>query len=241
MTDERFIRTEMMLGLDGLKKLEKSTVMVVGVGAVGGYALEALARAGVGHLILIDFDVFDLSNINRQVLALTSTVGQKKVAVAQKRVSDINPKCKVEIEDCFVTSENINKILNRKIDFVVDAIDSVKEKCDMMAAMAQKKMNFISAMGAALKTDISALKTGKLSETQYCPMAKKIRKDLKNKGIDTSQIICVYSTEQSDGSSKPIKPNSDGKKAILGSLPTVTAVMGLMLAHHVILSLSKKE
>lgn len=241
MIDERFMRTEMLLGSEGLKKLKDATVMVVGLGAVGGYALEALARSGIGHLVLVDFDVFDLSNINRQILALTSTVGQKKTEVAKKRVLDIHPKCKVELEDCFVSIENINKILNRKIDFVVDAIDSIKEKSDMMAALCEKKIKFVSAMGAALKTDVNALKTDFLSHTKYCPMAKKLRKELKNKGLDISKIMCVYSTEQSDSSQKPIKENPTGGKAILGSMPTVTAVMGLMLAHYVILSLAKGD
>ena len=132
MTDERFMRTELILGKEAIKKLENSTVMVVGLGAVGGYALEALARSGVGHLILVDFDVFEISNINRQILALTSTLGQKKTEIAKQRVLDINPNCRVEIVDCFVNHENIDTILNRKIDFAVDAIDSIKEKCEMI-------------------------------------------------------------------------------------------------------------
>ncbi len=241
MTDERFMRTELILGKEAIKKLENSTVMVVGLGAVGGYALEALARSGVGHLILVDFDVFEISNINRQILALTSTLGQKKTETGKQRVLDINPNCRVEIVDCFVNHENIDTILNRKIDFAVDAIDSIKEKCEMIEKLVEKKINFISSMGAALKTDATSLKIGKLSQTQYCPMAKKIRKYLKNNGIDISKVNCVYSAEQSAGNPKPICQNDDGKRPILGSLPTITAITGLMLAHHVILNISKGD
>ncbi len=239
MNNERFMRTELILGQDGLRRLQEATVMIVGLGAVGGYSLEALARAGVGHLILVDFDVFDFSNINRQILALTSTVGQKKVEVARKRVLEINPDCNVEIEDAFVNSCNLDKILNRKIDFVIDAIDSIKEKCDLISVLYQKKIPFISSMGAALKTDVSLLKQVKLSQTAYCMMAKKIRQTLKQKKIDVSKIDCVCSFEQTACAKKPIIKNPNGSKAILGSLSTVTAVMGLYLAHHVILKISQ--
>jgi len=242
MVDERFMRTALLLGDDAIGRLESSTVAVIGLGAVGGYALEALARAGIGRLILVDFDVFEPSNINRQILALSSTLGQKKVEVARKRVSDINPNCDVLIEDCFVNIENFDKIfLNIKIDFVIDAIDTIKEKCAMMAYLFEHNIPFVSAMGAALKTDVSALKYGKLSNTAYCTMARKIRKNLKNLGVDERKIDCVYSSEPNNGAQKPILKNQVGKKAVLGSLPTVTAMMGLMLAHHVILSLAKTE
>ena len=239
MNNERFMRTELILGQDGLRRLQEATVMIVGLGAVGGYSLEALARAGVGHLILVDFDIFDFSNINRQILALTSTVGQKKVEVARKRVLEINPECNVEIEDAFVNTCNLDKILNRKIDFVIDAIDSIKEKCDLISVLYQKKIPFISSMGAALKTDVSSLKQVKLSQTAYCMMAKKIRQTLKQKKIDVSKIDCVCSFEQTACAKKPIIKNPNGSKAILGSLSTVTAVMGLYLAHHVILKISQ--
>jgi len=241
MIDERFMRTELLLGNQALKNLQNSTVALIGVGAVGGYALEALARAGVGHLILVDFDTFDITNINRQILALTSTVGQKKVEVARRRVLDINPKCDVKVEDIFISDENFDKIFNDKIDFVVDAMDSMKEKCDMMYFLYQKGIPFISSMGAALKTDISALKIAKLSKTNYCPMSKKIRKSLVQRGVDMDKITCVYCAEQKDSGPKPIIASKDGSKAVLGSLPTITAMAGLMMAHYVIFELSKGD
>ncbi len=239
MINERFMRTELMLGKKGIENLKRATVVIIGLGAVGGYAMEALARAGVGKLILVDFDVFEPSNINRQILALSSTLGQKKVIVAQNRVKEINPDCEVILKDMFITYENIDKILELKPDYVVDAIDSIKEKCDLMEALYKANVRFISAMGAALKTDIFAFREMKLSKTSGCAMAKKIRQNLKKRGVDTTQIRCVCSVENLK--SKNIAENPNGGRAILGSLPTVTAVMGLMLAHLVILDLTKGE
>ncbi len=239
MIDERLMRTELILGKKGIENLKHATVAVVGVGAVGGYALEALARAGIGRLILVDFDVFEPSNINRQILALSSTLGQKKVLVAQKRVKEINPECEVVVKDMFITRENIDEILKLKPDYVVDAIDSIKEKCDLMEALQKANICFISSMGAAMKTDIFAFREMKLSKTSGCSMAKKIRKNLKQRGVDIDKIRCVCSSETPQN--KPLLNSPNGGKAVLGSLPTVTAVMGLMLAHLVILGLAKGE
>lgn len=238
MNNPRFQRTEALLGSKALDKLHDSTVMVVGLGGVGGYALEALARAGVGHLILADFDLFEISNINRQILALSSTIGQKKTLIAQKRVAEINPDCKVKLEDVFLTSENIDVLLNQKVDFVVEAIDTLAPKCALMKALQEKKIPFISAMGAALKTDISTLKIAKLSQTKNCKMARQIRQNLKKYGVQLENIDCVFSDEVPILTSDAIKSNPSGGKSFLGSMPTVTAVFGLMMAHFVILKLA---
>ena len=136
----RFKRTEKLLGLKAMENIKSATVMIVGLGAVGGYALEAIARAGVGHLILIDFDSFDETNINRQLLALTSTIGLKKTEVAYNRVKEINPDCVVEIKDMFVDAANIDNLLALKPDFVVDAIDSIKPKCEMIDALIKNNV-----------------------------------------------------------------------------------------------------
>lgn len=238
MTDDRFIRTKALLGEEGLQKLKDSVVMIVGLGAVGGYALEAIARSGVGHLILVDFDRFDLSNINRQILALSSTIGEKKTEAALKRVIEINPKCEVELEDVYVTNENINKILDRKIDFVIDAIDSISSKCELITTLQEKKIPFISSMGAALKTDVSCIKTGRLSQTINCKMARCIRQNLKKRGVKMDEIVCVFSTEQYILPENAVTANPEGGKNILGSLPTITAIFGLTMAHYVIQKLS---
>ena len=247
MVDERFLRTQLLLGEKKLQKLQASTVMVIGLGAVGGYALEALARSGIGHLILVDFDSFDLTNINRQILALTSTNGRKKTEVAQERVLDINPSCKVEIMDLFVNADTIPQILDKNPDFVVDAIDALNPKCCLMEALYQTKTPFISSMGAALKSDTSCIRYGKLSDTQNCGLSKFIRKRLKKRGIDISKIKCVSSDEQVKLPKTAIIVNEDyddfngRKRNTLGSLPTITAIFGLTIANQVIKELIRDE
>lgn len=239
MTNLRLMRTEALLGTQAIKNLQNSTVMVIGIGAVGGYALEALARAGVGKLILVDFDCFDETNINRQILALTSTLGQKKIEAAKKRISEINPDCKIVLEDMFISNANIDILLKHNPDYVVDAIDSIKSKCELMAALQKKHIAFISSMGAALKTDISRIKIAHLSSTRNCPMAKVVRQNLKKQGVDITKVMCVFSDEQTNLPSTAIVKTPNKTKNILGSLPTITAVFGLMMAHKVILDLAK--
>lgn len=148
---DRLTRTRMLLGDEGLSRLQNAAVMVVGLGAVGGYALEALARSGIGRLVLVDFDVFDESNINRQILALTSTVGQKKTEVARRRVLDINPDCIVETKDMFVNADTLPQLLDIPVDFVVDAIDALNPKCCLMEALYERGIPFISSMGGGIK------------------------------------------------------------------------------------------
>lgn len=236
----RFMRTELLIGIEKLQKLKQATVMVVGLGAVGGYALEALARSGIGKLILVDFDSFDITNINRQILALSSTIGRKKTEVAQERVLEINPDCQTKVLDCFVSEENIELILASKPDFVVDAIDCLQSKCLLMKTLAEKKIPFISAMGAALKQDITHVRLSKLSKTEQCPMAKIIRSNLRKCGVNIEQIDCVFSAEACKNTTNSIQPNPDGGKNIIGSLPTIPAVFGLMMAHHAILKLTER-
>lgn len=245
MVDERFLRTELLLGAKGLDKLQNSTVMVIGLGAVGGYALEALARSGIGHLILVDFDSFDLTNINRQILALTSTTGRKKIDVAKERVLDINPACRVETKDLFVNAETLPQLLSEEVDFVVDAIDALNPKCCLMEALYQKQIPFISSMGAALKSDPSCIHYGKLSATKNCGLSKFIRKRLKKRGVDIGRIYCVSSDEQVDLPETAIVCNENDenpngrKRNTLGSLPTITAIFGLTIANQVIKTLIK--
>ena len=239
MNDKRLMRTKALLGENGVKNLQNATVMLFGLGAVGGYALEGLARAGIGHLILVDFDVFDESNINRQILALSSTVGKKKTETAKQRVLEINPECNVELEDVFVTDENLSILLNREIDYAVDAIDVMKSKCSLMYELYKRQIPFVSSMGAALKTDASCIKTAKLSQTVNCPMARCIRQNLKKRGVDLSKIDCVFSSEQCNLPEGAISKNPQGGKNILGSLPTITAIFGLTIANKIIGDIAK--
>ncbi|MBE6452719.1 MAG: tRNA threonylcarbamoyladenosine dehydratase [Alphaproteobacteria bacterium] len=237
MINNRFQRTSLLLGEQGIRNLQNSCVMIVGLGAVGGYALEAIARSGVGHLILVDFDEFDITNINRQILATDNTIGRKKTEVAKERVLQINPSCKVEIRDVFIDSSNVENILSLKPDYVIDAIDSLKSKCCLLKKLWQQKIPFITSMGAALKTDTSAIKMSTLAETQNCPLARQVRQQLRKEGVNLEEVLCVYSLEKSN--SDAIISKSTSK--ILGSLPTITAIFGLIIANHVILDLSKSE
>lgn len=240
---DRLTRTRMLLGNKGLSRLQNAAVMVVGLGAVGGYALEALARSGIGRLVLVDFDVFDESNINRQILALTSTVGQKKTEVARRRVLDINPDCIVETRDMFVNADTLPQLLDIPVDFVVDAIDALNPKCCLMEALYERGIPFISSMGAALKTDPSFIKCGTLSASKNCGLAKFIRKRLRKRGLEISRINCVYSDEQVCLPETALAFDGDDASAgrvrhTLGSLPTITAIFGLTIANYVITSLS---
>lgn len=243
MVDERFLRTQLLLGEEGLTRLQQSKVMIIGLGAVGGYALEALARAGVGHLVLVDFDVFDITNINRQILATTSSIGRKKIEVARERVLDINPNCVVEIIDLFVNAETLPELLNQKVDFVIDAIDALNPKCCLIEALYNQKIPFLSSMGAALKSDPSCIHLGKLSETKNCGLSKFIRKRLKKREVDIKKIYCVFSDEQVDLPEGAIVNNEEeeNKRNTLGSLPTITAIFGLTIANQVIKQLSQNR
>jgi tRNA A37 threonylcarbamoyladenosine dehydratase len=215
--------------------------MVVGLGAVGGYALEALARAGVGHLILVDFDRFDESNVNRQILALSSTIGQKKTDVAAARVREINPDCDILIRDICLTRDNIDLLFDRPIDYAVDAIDSIAAKCALIEALYTRQIPFVSSMGAALKTDASCIKAAKLSQTINCPMARKIRNELKKTGVRMNDIDCVFSSEQCILPENAISANPNGGRPILGSLPTITAIFGLTIANTIIQRIARGE
>lgn len=244
MENKRFARTRMLLGDKGMSKLASATVMVAGVGAVGGYCVEALARAGVGHFILIDFDVFEESNINRQLLATTATLGQKKVLVAKDRILSINPQAVVETKDVFINDETISDLFAYRPDFVIDAIDALNPKCCLIQFLSENNIPFISSMGAALKTDVSKIKYGALSNSKNCALAKFVRKRLRKRNIDISKINCVWSDEQiilSDSAlALPDEENSAGRvRHTMGSLPTITAVFGLTIAHQTILALAE--
>lgn len=239
----RFMRTETLLGKEAMQKLQNSTVMIVGLGAVGGYALEAVARSGIGRLVLVDFDVFDETNINRQILALSSTIGQKKTEVAKKRVFEINPTCKVEIKDLFVNEETIENLFDERPDFVIDAIDSLNSKCALIQKLCEEKIPFVSSMGAALKTDVSKIKIGTLDDTKNCTLAKFVRRRLRKRGINLKKIKCVFSEENSPLSKTALIRNDgdDRVRNILGSLPTITAIFGLCAANEAIMFLAGNE
>lgn len=239
----RQLRTRMLLGTEGMEKLQNASVMLIGLGAVGGYVLEALARAGVGRLLLVDFDIIEESNVNRQILAVTSTVGQKKTDVARQRVYEINPDCRVETFDVFVSAETLPALLAHQADFVVDAIDALNPKCCLLEELCRRNIPFISSMGAALKTDASHIRLGALSASRNCSLARFVRKRLRKRGVDISKIACVYSDEQARLPATALQmPEDDAAEGrsrhIMGSLPTITAIFGLIIANEVICRLS---
>ena len=243
MSDNRFARTQMLLGEEGINKLKNTNVMIVGLGAVGGYVLEALARAGIGKFVLVDFDTFEESNINRQILALNETIGIKKTEVAKNRVLSINPNAKITTANIFVNDETIPEILQYSPDFVVDAIDALNPKCCLIQSLIERNIPFVSSMGAALKTDTSKIKFGKLSNSINCSLAKFVRKRLRKREIDISKVNCVWSEEQTKLSENAMILDDNVLSATrqrhtLGSLPTITGIFGLTIANEIILQIS---
>ncbi len=246
---ERFIRIEQLLGKHRFEVLRKSSITVVGLGAVGGHAVEGLARAGINNLKLVDFDTIQPSNINRQILALESTLGRPKAEVAQERVLAINPSCNVEALQLFAGEETMEKILHPEPDLLIDAIDSLNPKVQLLSAAYTKNIPILSSMGAALRKDPTKIAIADLFATYNCPLARRLRKRLRRHGIE-SGITCVFSSEPVEFNYQPPEKNTvpdtpfsdrGRNRRILGSLPTLTGIFGLYLANHAIMELSEEE
>ncbi|CAG34866.1 conserved hypothetical protein [Desulfotalea psychrophila LSv54] len=243
---DRFSRLKALIGEKRVERLAARSVTIVGIGAVGGHAMEGLARSGIGHLRLVDFDRIDPSNINRQLLALDSTVGRLKVELAQERIYQINPQCKVEILPLFANQESIDKILDPKPDLLIDAIDALNPKTCLLEAAFRHKIPTISSMGAALRTDPTKITYGDIFDTRGCPLAKQLRKRLRNRGIGEG-IFCVYSHEAvnfnygNEGADEPNDKSLGRSRNILGSTPTIPAIFGLTIANQAIFALAEKE
>ena len=234
---EEHIRSAMLLGENGIKKLTAAKVAVFGVGGVGGYVCEALARAGVGELHLFDNDVVSLSNINRQIIALHSTVGRPKVEVMRERILDINPDCKVVTHQVFYLPENADDFPLSDFDYVADAIDTVSAKIELAVRCTAAGMPLISAMGTGNKLDATRFVVTDLSKTSGCPLARVMRRELKARGIGHLKV--VYSTEEAK---KPISlTEEEGARIPPASLPFVPPVAGLLMAGEIIRTLAEKE
>ena len=236
MTDLPFSRQMLLLGEESQKKLEQSAVLLFGVGGVGSYVAEALARAGVGRITLIDPDEVALSNCNRQLAALHSTLGQKKAEVMACRIQDINPQCQAEALCLFYGPETRDQIQMTEYDYIVDAIDTVSSKL-LLAEEAQRAgVPLIASMGTGNKLDPSRFRIGDIGETSVCPLARVMRRELKARGIFHLEVL--WSDE------KPLSPLSGreapppGRRQTPGSLSFVPSVAGLMIAGHVILRLA---
>ena len=234
---EEFIRSAMLLGEDAIERLTAAKVAVFGVGGVGGYVCEALARAGVGELHLFDNDVVSLSNINRQIIALQSTVGRPKVEMMRERILDINPDCRVVAHQVFYLPENADDFPLSEFDYVADAIDTVSAKIELAVRATASNIPIICAMGTGNKLDATRFCVTDLSKTSGCPLARVMRRELKARGI--THLKVVYSTEEAK---KPISLNEEeGVRIPPASLPYVPPVAGLLMAGEIICELTKKE
>ena len=242
MKDE-LVRTKLLLGAQALEKLSGSRVCVFGVGGVGGYVVEALARSGVGAIDIVDNDSVAVSNINRQIIALHSTVGKDKVDVARDRILDINPECKVTCHKCFYLPKNSSEFEFDKYDYVVDAIDTVTAKIDIIMKCKELVVPIISSMGTGNKLDPTKVQVTDIYKTEIDPLAKVMRRELKKRGLKKLKV--VYSNEE------PIKPDPEeiraelessgsSKRTVPGSTAFVPPVAGLVIAREVVMDLIKK-
>ncbi|MCC0631667.1 tRNA threonylcarbamoyladenosine dehydratase [Clostridioides sp. ZZV15-6388] len=222
-------RTSFLVGDDGIEKLKNSNVIVFGVGGVGSFTVEALARAGVGNLTIVDFDDVDITNINRQIPALHSTVGKYKVDVMEERILDINPNINIKKIRNLYNKDTSSEILIEKYDYVVDAIDMVSSKIHLIETCEKKGLKIISSMGMGNKLDPTKIVVTDIHKTSTCPLAKVMRKELRDRGIKKLKV--VYSTEQPIELKKKV---INGKKVTPGSVSFVPSVGGLVIASVIV-------
>ena len=239
---DQFIRTRLLVGDEPLERLQNAKVAVFGVGGVGGYAVEALARSGINTLHLFDDDTVSESNLNRQIAALHSTIGQPKAEVMARRVRDINPSCQVKAKRLFYLPQNADQVDLSQYDYVVDCIDTVTAKLELVTRCNALQINIISAMGTGNKFDPSALVVTDISKTQGCPLARTMRKELRKRGVHHLKV--VYSTELPTSPLRPAehevpeaigtRPGSTARRDTPGSMPFVPAAAGLLLSSVVV-------
>jgi tRNA A37 threonylcarbamoyladenosine dehydratase len=233
-TPPHFTRSHILLGDAGLQQLASKHIFLAGLGGVGSYCAEALARAGIGRLTLIDHDVVSVSNINRQLLALHSTIGQSKAELMQARIADINPDCKVTILKTFLTIDNVNDLVPADSDYVLDCIDSLSCKVALLAESLKHGFNVASSMGAGNRLDPSHIKIADISKTEVCPLARLIRLRLRRENI-YKPLLTVYSDEPSSAPLPPQPVEGQGRpRAVNGTISYMPALFGMMLAGAVI-------
>ena len=246
---ERFSRIHRLLGDKRFHRLQNRRVTVVGLGAVGGYVVEGLARAGIKTLRLIDYDTIQPTNINRQILAVESTLGRLKADAARERVLQINPCCNVEALPIFAGDETLDEILNPRPDLLIDAIDSLNPKVQLLAGAYERRIPTLASMGAALRTDPTRIRLADIFDTDNCPLARFVRKRLRRRNIGRG-IRCVFSDEKVDFDYAQANEEQQvgetpyaergRERNVLGSLPTVTGIFGLILANEAIMQLSSE-
>ena len=227
-------RTRLLLGEEKSERLRQAHVLVVGVGGVGAYAAEMLCRAGVGRLTLVDADTVQPTNINRQLPALHSTLGQPKVEVLAARFRDINPEVELTVLPVFLKDENIPQLLDAaRYDFVVDAIDTLAPKCHLIAEVLRRRIKIVSSMGAGAKSDITQIRFADIWDTYHCGLSKAVRKRLQKMGMKR-RLPVVFSTEQADPSAVILVDDEQNKKSSAGTVSYMPAVFGCYLAEYVI-------
>ena len=222
----RFSREELLIGEEGLRRLQAARVAVFGIGGVGGYVVEALARSGIGALDLFDGDTVSLTNINRQIIALEGTVGRPKVEAAKERVLQINPQCRVEAKNLFFTPENAGEVDFSQYDYVADAIDTVTSKIELLRLCREAGVKVISSMGAGNKFDPTAFRVAPIEKTSVCPLARVMRRELKKRGIE--HLAVVYSTEPA---LKGLCVHGENGRHSPGSTALVPPAAGYLMAY----------
>jgi len=237
MQEDRFARTELLVGKDAIDILRDSTVAIFGIGGVGSYSAEALARSGVGRLVLVDHDIICESNINRQVHALSSTIGLPKVEVMKNRIMDINPNVAVETKQIFYLPGSEDILW--EYDYVIDAVDTVTAKLDIVVEAKKRGIPVISAMGAGNKLDPTRFEIADISETSICPLAKIMRRELKKRGVESLKV--VYTKESPISASDSSAEKSSANRPPPGSISFVPPVMGLIMAGEVIKHLAQLQ
>lgn len=235
-----FSRTELLLGSEGLDNLKNATVCVFGVGGVGSHCIEALARSGVGKLILIDNDVVSITNINRQSIAYHSTVGQYKTLLMKERIKDICPDIVVETKEMFVLPDNIDEVLNQKIDYIVDAIDTVTAKLCIVEKARELNIPLIASMGTGNKLHPELFQITDISKTSMCPLCKVMRQELKKRGIYKLKVL--YSPEKPmDIGGKETGENKGKRRVLPGSISFTPPVAGIIIAGEVVRNIAGVE
>ena len=239
MEENQFSRTELLIGEDGVEKLKNAKVAIFGIGGVGSYVVEGLARAGVGTLVLVDNDEVSVSNINRQIIATYKTIGKSKIEVAKERILEINPDAKVEIYKEFFEPTS-REIFNESFDYIIDAIDTVTSKIELVIRANKYSVPIISCMGTGNKLDPTKFEITDINKTSVCPLAKVMRKELRTRGIKKLKVL--YSKEE------PIKfkdnqenDNNESRKKFPGSISFVPSVAGLIIAGEVIKDIIKNN
>lgn len=243
--DSRWVRSSLLLGEEAINQLEKKHITIFGVGGVGGYAVEALARTGIGEFTLIDNDVVDISNLNRQIIATTNHIGESKTKVCMERIQSINPQAVVHPIEAFFLPENSDEIDFSQFDYVIDAVDTITAKIEIIRKAKEGGIPVISSMGAGNKLDPTAFEVADISKTSVCPLAKVMRRELKQRGITGVKV--VYSKEiarkplnikETSGEIQTEALQKAGRKQTPGSLSFVPSVAGLILAGEVIKDLT---